>query len=123
MKNNNRMFLFIVIIGLVAVLIYGPISSKPIFAAPPSPCIENPFPWGCQGRECENNPEDSTITCYWRDNANGGQNVCQICDVDDSGDIGGCGEVSPASEGKSNTDVVAPPPSGIAPPTSTETMS
>jgi hypothetical protein len=120
MKNNKRILLLTVIMGLVAVLIYGPISSKPLFAAPPSPCIENPFPWGCQDRQCDNSPETSTISCCWRDNANGGVYVCQSCDIDDNGDIGGCTDVNPASEGKSNTDVISPPPSGKAPPASTE---
>ncbi len=118
MKSINQMVLLTVIMGLVVGLIYGPISVKPIFAAPPDPCIEHPYPWGCQDRTCENSPESNTISCCWRDNANGGRNVCQVCDIDDNGDIGNCGEVT--SKGMPNDNVIAPPPSGKAPPPSTE---
>ena len=45
MKSINQMVLLSVMIGLEALLIYGPISVKPIFAAPPDPCVEHPFPW------------------------------------------------------------------------------
>ena len=120
MKSINQMVLLSVMIGLEALLIYGPISVKPIFAAPPDPCVEHPFPWGCQDRECETSPESNTISCCWRDNANGGRNVCQVCDIDDNGDIGGCSDVFPISKGIPDSSIVAPPPSGKAPPPSTE---
>lgn len=109
--------------GIVVGEIYGPISVQPIFAAPPSPCIEHPFPWGCQDRECVNSPESNTIQCCWRDNANGGVTVCQVCDVDDNGDLGGCTDVSPAFKGAPDSSTVTPPPSGNAPPSSTEKCS
>ena len=120
MKSINQMVLLTVFMGLVAGLTYSPISVRPIFAAPPDPCIEHPFPWGCQDRECENSPESSTISCCWRDNANGGRYVCQVCNVDDNGDIGGCSDVFPASKGTPDSSIVVPPPSGKAPPPSTE---
>jgi hypothetical protein len=120
MKSINQMVLLIAILGILAVLISNPITVKPIFAAPPSPCIEHPFPWGCQDRECVNSPESSTIQCCWRDNANGGGNVCQTCDVDENGDIAGCTDVNPAFKGTPDSNSVAPPPSGKAPPSSTE---
>ncbi len=120
MKSINQMVLLTVIMGLVVGLIYDPISVKPIFAAPPDPCIAHPFPWGCQDRKCENSPLSNTISCCWRDNTNGGRNVCQVCDIDDNGDIGDCGDVTPTSKGIPDSSVIAPPPSGVAPPPSTE---
>jgi hypothetical protein len=103
---------------LVAVLIYGPISLHPVFAAPPDQC----FGSRCSGlSDCDNNPEKLTATCCWTDPRDiPPYPKCQTCHVNtDTGEYEDCTDV--ASKGKSDSTVIAPPPSGVAPPPSTTT--
>ncbi|HEX5904892.1 MAG TPA: hypothetical protein VFY50_02470 [Candidatus Nitrosocosmicus sp.] len=112
MKSNNRMVLLSIIMGMVVGLICGPISIHLILAAPPHPCFGGAQDYTCI---CENNPSKLTATCCWNDSITGAFD-CQTCEVNtDTGDFEAC-----TSKGKSDSSVVAPPPSGKAPPASTE---
>jgi hypothetical protein len=103
---------------LVAGLIYCPISLRPVFAAPPDRC----FGSHCSGfSACDNSPDRLTATCCWRDPGDVPQYTkCQTCHVNtDTGEFEDCTNVT--SKGKSDSTVIAPPPSGVAPPPLTTT--
>jgi len=117
MKSINQMVLLTVIFGLVAGLIYDPISVKPIFAVPPDPCFGKHSP-GCPNMACSNNPATLTAHCCWTDIYND-RTICQSCDVNtDTGEFENCDYSF--SKGKPDSSIVIPPPSGKAPPPSTE---
>ena len=112
MKSINKIVLLSVITGLTAGLIYGPISINLILAAPPHPCFGGAQDYVCI---CENNPAKRTANCCWYDSITGSY-ACQTCEVNtDTGDFENC-----TSKGKPDSSVVAPSPSGKAPPPSTE---
>ena len=119
---KSAVFVITSLTALVSGAICSQLFTQPVQAAAPHPCFENPFPWGCQGRTCENSPESQTASCCWQDNASGGQYVCQVCSVDDNGDFVDCSEPQPQSSGgMPNAGIIAPPPLGVAPPPPTET--
>ena len=104
MKSINKIFLLSIITGLMAGLIYGPISINLILAAPPHPCFGGAQDYVCI---CENNPAKLTAKCCWHDSITGSY-ACQTCEVNtDTGDFENC-----TSKGKPDSSVVAPPPSG-----------
>ena len=113
------MTLAVVAAFLAVVLVYSS-SSSPIivFAAPPDQC----FGSACSGLStCDNNPEKLTATCCWRDPRDIPQYTkCQTCHVNtETGEFENCTDIS--SKGKSDSSVTAPPPSGVAPPSTTIT--
>jgi hypothetical protein len=111
MKSINQLVLLSIVVSITAGLMYGPISIHLVLAAPPHPCFGGAQDYTCI---CENNPAKLTATCCWYDPITGG-NDCQTCDVNtDTGDFENC-----TSKGQLDSSVVAPPPSGIAPLTST----
>ena len=86
---------------------------QPIFAANPHYCFEH----DCGGdRVCDNDPKKGTATCCFRDPGTIPQSTtCQTCHVNTStGEFENC---TSASKGKPGAGVIAPPPSGVAPPT------
>lgn len=115
MKSINQMVLLTVFMGLVAGLILSPISIHPVLAAAPHPCFGGAADYSCI---CENNPAKLTATCCWYDTITGSED-CQTCEVNtDTGEFENCH--NGASKGGFDSGVVAPPPSGKAPPPSTE---
>src|SRR6476659_2939675 len=117
MKSINQMVLLNVFMGLVAVLIFSPISLQPASAASPDPCFGK-HSVGCPSMDCTNNIEHLNATCCWTD-IHDGKTVCQTCDVNtDTGEFDDCTYVY--SKGGFDSSVIAPPPSGKAPPPSTE---
>ena len=112
MKSINQLVLLNIIMGIVVGLIYGPISIQLILAAPPHPCFGGAQDYICI---CEINPAKQTANCCWYDTITGSY-ACQTCEVNaDTGDFENC-----TIKGKPDSSVVAPPPSGKAPPASTE---
>lgn len=115
MKNNNQMFLLTAISLIAMGLVYGPIVINPGLAAPPDICFEE----HCAGKGCENNVENLTATCCW--DGGDGRTYCQTCDVNtDSGEFENCSNPRPIFSGQADDTIVTPPPTGNAPPPSTE---
>ena len=110
------MFLLTAMSLLAIGLLYGPVVINPGLAVPPDICFEE----HCAGKGCENNVENLTATCCWDEPD--GNTYCQTCDVDtDSGEFENCTNPRPVSLGQLDDTVVAPQPSGKAPPQSTGT--
>ena len=100
---------------LVAVLICGPISLHPVFAAPPDACFGD----GCSNTKCVNQPEVLYAQCCWTE---GGHQYCQGCSINtNTGEFEKCSDVIQISKGRPDSSIIAPPPSGVAPPPSTTT--
>jgi hypothetical protein len=113
MKNINNLEQ-ITFVSLIAMgLSFSTVAIGNVYAAaPPHPCFGGAQDYTCI---CDNNPAKLTATCCWYDPITGGNN-CQTCEVNtDTGDFENC-----TSKVKPDSSVVAPSPSGIAPPTSTE---
>lgn len=100
---------------LVAGLIYTAVSIHPVFAAPPHPCFNGAKDYNCN---CGNDPATLRATCCWFDPITGGE-ACQTCEVNtDTGEFENCGL---ESKGRPGSSTIAPLPSGVAPPPSTQT--
>jgi hypothetical protein len=111
---GNKKSLFLVITSLTF-LISGAICSQlsvlPVFAASPAYCFENQ----CPGRFCSNNTAAGTASCCWEIPLTPHIIKCQTCHVNtDTGEFENCTDVS--SKGKPSAGIIAPPPSGVAPP-------
>jgi hypothetical protein len=114
---GNKKSLFLVIASL-AFLISGAICSQlsvlPVFAARKDPCFDG----SCPGRTCYNNTAEGTATCCWTDLTDG-ETVCQRCGINtDTGEFENCDDVHcvTCSKDLPGSDIIAPPPSGVAPP-------
>jgi hypothetical protein len=105
----------VLVVALLVLLITGlnqsPFSVYPIFAEPPDPCFGD----DCPGSRCFNNP--GSAQCCWT--GPNGDEICQSCDVSESGDYENC--TPPSTKGIPGSNVIAPPPAGVAPPPSTKT--
>lgn len=116
MKSINLMLLAFGLL-LVGGLVYSSGSLHPVFAASPDPCFGKHSP-GCPGMSCSNSPATLSANCCWLD-IHDDTIVCQSCEVNtDTGEFENCTDV--ASKGKPDSSTVIPPPSGLAPPPSTE---
>jgi len=105
------------VLFLVAGLANSSISLQPVFANMPDPCFGK-HSAGCPNMVCSNHPALGTAHCCWTDIFND-RTVCQTCDVNtDTGDFENCSKVE--SKGHPDSSTVIPPPSGLAPPPSTE---
>ena len=110
------MVLLTVIIGLVTGLISSPISVKPIFAEPPDP--------GFGGGDCYSAWGGDWLTCCWTEtDPNDPEGIeihkCQDCIIEEPQPI--CGHPYPGFyKDPKGPGIIAPPPSGKAPPPSTE---
>lgn len=115
MKNINEIIFGSMFVFAIVVLFYFPISITLVSAAPPDPCFGNGAP-GCIAI-CDNSRGDLQATCCWQ--ASAGNYACQTCQINpQTGDYENCYYNKP---GKLNNDIISPqPPSGNAPPTSTE---
>jgi hypothetical protein len=117
MKSINQMVLLSVIIALIAGLICSPVAVTPVMAEPRDPCFGG---GGCEGSICSTFDDPGYMSCCWL-GPNGENRICQTCKIDyETGEFIFCS--TPHSEGKGGlgSSVVAPPPSGKAPPPSTE---
>ena len=84
---------------------------RTIFAEPPDPCFGD----DCPGSRCDNYPDGGYAVCCWT--GPNGHEICQACDITLGGDFDNC--LPPSSKGVPS-GVIASPPSGVAPPPSTE---
>jgi hypothetical protein len=111
---GNKKSLFLVITSLTFLIsgaIYSQLSVLPVFAASPAYCFENQ----CPGRFCSNNTAAGTASCCWEIPLTPHIIKCQTCHVNtDTGEFENCTDVS--SKGKPSAGIIAPPPSGVAPP-------
>ncbi len=115
MKHINSIiitFALLLIVGLG----YSEISVHPVLAAQPDPC----FLGDCTAKLCDNSPAKLKATCCWsKPGVIPAETVCQTCEVNTgTGEFENCTSV--ASKGSPDSSTLAPPPSGKAPPTSTE---
>ncbi|HET6590269.1 MAG TPA: hypothetical protein VFG45_08905 [Candidatus Nitrosocosmicus sp.] len=117
MKHINKMILLGVIMGLTGGLMYGPTSINLIFAAQPDPC----FVGDCTAKMCDNSPGKLKASCCWsKPGVIPHETVCQTCEVNtNTGEFENCTDIT--SKGSLDSGVKVAPPSGKAPPTSTET--
>lgn len=102
--------------GLTAGLIYSPTSINLIFAAQPDPC----FVGDCTAKMCDNSPGKLKASCCWsKPGVIPHETVCQTCEVNtNTGEFENCTDI--ASKGSFDSSITAAPPSGKAPPSSTE---
>jgi hypothetical protein len=106
--NNNKSITFVFIIFFLAALMFGlfvrstDVLAKPTFTRGPI--------------ECDANPETNLIKCCQDETGSKGITIrwCTVClnTVPPSS----CGERFPESKGRPGNNVIAPPPSGVAPP-------
>jgi hypothetical protein len=116
MKSINALVIAFVLF-LVAGLGNSSISLQPVFANSPDLCFRK-HSAGCPGMACSNSPAFLSVHCCWTDIYND-KVVCQTCDVNtDTGEFENCSAVE--NKGKPDSSTVIPPPSGKAPPPSTE---
>jgi len=114
MKSINSVVLVFALL-LVVGLGYSEISLQSVSALPPDPCFGK-HSAGCPSMSCSNSPATLTAHCCWLD-IQDDTVVCQTCDVNtDTGEFENCTNVSPVSKGTLDGSIVAPSPSGKAPP-------
>ena len=105
------------VLFLVAGLANSSISLQPVFANLPAPCFGK-HSAGCPGMACSNSPAFLSAHCCWTD-IRDDKVICQTCDVNtDTWEFVNCSAVE--NKGKPDSSTVIPPPSGKAPPPSTE---
>jgi hypothetical protein len=110
-NTKSLVFLITLLLFLICGATTNQLSVSPVWALPPHPC----FIGDCDGRVCHNFPKYGEATCCWDDPHGGEEKLCQTCEVNtDTGEFENC--TSPESEGKPGTGIIAPPPSGVAPP-------
>jgi hypothetical protein len=116
MKRTNIVVLAFGLL-LVGGLAYSSVSLQPVFAQPPDICFGS-HSAACPNMACSNNPAALSANCCWTDYP-ADKIVCQTCEVNtDTGEFENCSAVE--SKGGSGSGVVTSPPSGKAPPPSTE---
>lgn len=119
-NTKSLVFVIISLIFLISGALCSQLLVQPVFALLPDPCFGK-HSAGCPGMRCTNDPANLSAYCCWTD-IHDGQQVCQGCNVNtDTGEFENCTDVFPTSKGTLGTGVIAPPPSGIAPPPQTGT--
>lgn len=118
MKSNNHLVLFSALLLMSLILVLFPISANPVLAAPPHPCFGNTDP-ECLAI-CTSDPEKLQASCCWQ--TADLKYACQTCEVNgQTGDYENCYY---PKIGISDDNIVNPqPPSGVAPPPSSEICS
>jgi len=116
MKSINASVIVFVLF-LVPGLASSSISLQPVFANLSDPYFRK-HSAGCPGMACSNSPAFLSAHCCWTE-IRDDKLVCQTCDVStDTGEFENCSAVE--NKGKPDSSTVIPPPSGKAPPLSTE---
>jgi hypothetical protein len=107
MGNTKSLVLVITLLAfLVSGVVCSQLSVLPVFAEPPDPCFGD----GCEGTDCSDIFSGASVQCCWT--GPNGDIICQVCDKNPEGGFGYCDP--PRTKADSNT--IAPPPSGVAPP-------